>query len=62
MIKERLRRLRAFLKAQGADAVLINKEVNLHYFSGFRRALVLAYKAVVALNKVGFPPPQKKVF
>ena len=36
MIDERLTRLRSFLKAQGADAVLVNKEVNLHYFSGFR--------------------------
>ena len=36
MIEERLARLRAFLKAQGADAVFVNKEVNLHYFSGFR--------------------------
>ena len=36
MIDERLTRLRSFLKVQGADAVLVNKEVNLHYFSGFR--------------------------
>ena len=36
MSKERLARLRDFLKAQGADALLVNKEVNLQYFSGFR--------------------------
>lgn len=36
MIKERLTRLRAFLREKRIDAILINKEVNLHYFSGFR--------------------------
>lgn len=36
MIEERLAGLRSFLRENGADAVLINKEVNLHYFSGFR--------------------------
>lgn len=54
MIKERLRRLRAFLKAQGADAVLINKEVNLHYFSGFRGddtvLLISADKAILVTD------------
>ncbi len=36
MISERLERLRGFLREKGADAVVVNKEVNLHYFSGFR--------------------------
>ena len=36
MIKDRLTRLRAFLREKKIDAILINKEVNLHYFSGFR--------------------------
>ena len=36
MIPERLEHLRAFLDAKGVDAVVINKYVNLHYFSGFR--------------------------
>ena len=36
MIAERLSRLRDFLQEKGADAVVISKEVNLHYFSGFR--------------------------
>ncbi len=36
MIAERLARLRDFLREKGADAVVVNKEVNLHYFSGFR--------------------------
>ncbi len=36
MIVERLSRLRDFLREKKADAVVVNKEVNLHYFSGFR--------------------------
>jgi Xaa-Pro aminopeptidase len=36
MIAERLSRLRDFLREKKADAVVVNKEVNLHYFSGFR--------------------------
>ena len=32
----RLNKLRALLKAKICDAILINKEENLHYFSGFR--------------------------
>lgn len=36
MIADRLSRLRDFLREKGADAVAVNKEVNLHYFSGFR--------------------------
>lgn len=36
MIADRLSRLRDFLREQKADAVAVNKEVNLHYFSGFR--------------------------
>ena len=36
MIRERLAGLRDFLREQQADAVVVNKEVNLHYFSGFR--------------------------
>ncbi len=36
MIPERLSRLRDFLREKKADAVIVNKEVNLHYFSGFR--------------------------
>ena len=36
MIPERLSRLRTFLREKKADAVVVNKEVNLHYFSGFR--------------------------
>ena len=36
MIPERLEHLRAFLDAKGVDAVVMNKYVNLHYFSGFR--------------------------
>ncbi|MBQ8699147.1 MAG: aminopeptidase P family protein [Schwartzia sp.] len=36
MIEERLSRLRDFLRAKQADAVVVSKEVNLHYFSGFR--------------------------
>ncbi len=36
MIAERLSRLREFLREKKADAVVVNKEVNLHYFSGFR--------------------------
>ena len=36
MIKYRLIHLREFLKEKKADAIVINKEVNLHYFSGFR--------------------------
>jgi Xaa-Pro aminopeptidase len=36
MIEERLSRLRDFLREKKADAVVVNKEVNLHYFSGFR--------------------------
>ena len=36
MIQERLSRLRDFLREKEADAVVVNKEVNLHYFSGFR--------------------------
>ncbi len=36
MIPERLSRLRDFLREKKADAVVVNKEVNLHYFSGFR--------------------------
>ncbi len=35
MIKNRLERLRKLLSKEGADSVLISKEVNLHYFSGF---------------------------
>ncbi len=35
-IKNRIARLRDFIKAQKCDAVIINKEENLHYFSGFR--------------------------
>ena len=51
MIKERLTRLRAFLRERRIDAILINKEVNLHYFSGFRGddtvLLVTADKALL---------------
>jgi Xaa-Pro aminopeptidase len=36
MIPERLAHLRAFLAERDVDVVVINKEVNLHYFSGFR--------------------------
>jgi len=36
MVNERLQRLREFLQKKKLEAVLINKEVNLHYFSGFR--------------------------
>ena len=36
MIADRLSRLRDFLREKGTDAVVVNKEVNLHYFSGFR--------------------------
>ena len=36
MIAERLSRLRDFLREKKADAVAVNKEANLHYFSGFR--------------------------
>ena len=36
MIIERLSRLRDFLREKKADAVVVNKEVDLHYFSGFR--------------------------
>lgn len=36
MIADRLSRLRDFLREKKADAVVVNKEVNLHYFSGFR--------------------------
>ncbi|MBQ7515573.1 MAG: aminopeptidase P family protein [Schwartzia sp.] len=36
MIEDRLARLRDFLREKGADAILVSKEVNLHYFSGFR--------------------------
>ncbi len=36
MIQERLSRLRDFLREKEADAVVVNKEVNLHYFSGLR--------------------------
>ena len=35
MIKERIRALRDYIKDKGLDGVLINKEENLHYFSGF---------------------------
>lgn len=35
MYKERLTRLRDFLREQGADGIVISKEENLHYFSGF---------------------------
>ena len=36
MIADRISRLRDFLREKKADAVVVNKEVNLHYFSGFR--------------------------
>ncbi len=36
MIEDRLARLREFTEEKGADAVIVGKEVNLHYFSGFR--------------------------
>ncbi|MBR5162449.1 MAG: aminopeptidase P family protein, partial [Schwartzia sp.] len=36
MIPERLSRLRDFLRGKKADAIVVNKEVNLRYFSGFR--------------------------
>ena len=36
MIRDRLSRLRDFLREKKADAVVVSKEVNLHYFSGFR--------------------------
>lgn len=36
MIESRLDALRALLKEQGLDAVVVTKYVNLHYFSGFR--------------------------
>ncbi len=36
MIEDRLARLREFLREKGADAILVTREVNLHYFSGFR--------------------------
>ena len=36
MIADRLSRLRGFLRENKTDAVIVNKEVNLHYFSGFR--------------------------
>ncbi|MBP5200572.1 MAG: aminopeptidase P family protein [Schwartzia sp.] len=36
MISERLSRLRDFLREKKADAIVVNKEVNLRYFSGFR--------------------------
>ena len=36
MTPERLSRLRAFLREKNADAVVVNKEANLRYFSGFR--------------------------
>jgi len=35
VIKERIRALRDYIKDKGLDGVLINKEENLHYFSGF---------------------------
>jgi len=36
MIERHLERLRALLEEKGLDAVLVNKIVHLHYFSGFR--------------------------
>ncbi len=36
MIEDRLARLRDFLGEKEADAILVSREVNLHYFSGFR--------------------------
>ena len=36
MTPERLARLRDFLRGKEADAVVVNKEANLRYFSGFR--------------------------
>ena len=36
MTPERLSRLRDFLREKNADAVVVNKEANLRYFSGFR--------------------------
>lgn len=36
MIATRIERLLDFLEEQAADAIIINKLVNLHYFSGFR--------------------------
>lgn len=54
MIEERLRHLRCFLKKNNADAVIINKEVNLHYFSGFRGddtlLLISAEKAILVTD------------
>ncbi len=36
IIQQRLARLRAFMADNKCDAVIINKEENIHYFSGFR--------------------------
>lgn len=36
MIENRLRAVRALLSEQNVDAVVVTKEVNLYYFSGFR--------------------------
>ncbi|MBO6245739.1 MAG: aminopeptidase P family N-terminal domain-containing protein, partial [Anaerovibrio sp.] len=35
MVKERIRALRDYIKDKGLDGVLVSKEENLHYFSGF---------------------------
>lgn len=54
MNKDRLARLRVFLQENGADAIIINKEVNLHYFSGFRgddtALLISAERAILVTD------------
>ena len=36
MIEQRVEALRSLLRERGLDAVVVTKEVNLFYFSGFR--------------------------
>lgn len=52
-VKERLHMLRDVLRAEKLDAVVVTKEVNLHYFSGFRgddTALVVTRKKALLIT------------
>ena len=36
MIKDRIKALRRYIRDEGLDGVIVTKDENVHYFSGFK--------------------------